>query len=170
MTFFDISNCSSFLSNYSPIPTGAMDRQPMRRFIVGAISRIARIFFWFPDTLVPSASPREVLADAGQGLAARPCVPAALVFSMTKRCYDPPRIAGMWERSVMVAARDGGRVARPGARRQLLAACSAPLLDGRLIRSSISAGDPSCRLIRPLIAAVIRRVKRAAGKSRSMLP
>jgi len=80
---------------------------------------------------------------------------------MTKRCYDPPRFTGKQGVSVMAAAREGDRVVRRTARRQLLAACSAHFLDGRVIRSAVSAGDPSSRLIRPLFALAIRRIKRA---------
>ncbi len=48
----------------------------------------------------------------------------------------------------------------PG-QRLLRAPCSAILLDGRLEPSAVTADDPSCRLIKPLIGKVISRIKRA---------
>jgi hypothetical protein len=50
---------------------------------------------------------------------------------------------------------------RPLEQRLLRTPCSAILLDGRLVRSAVSADDPSCRLIRPLIGKMFGRIKRA---------
>jgi len=56
---------------------------------------------------------------------------------------------------------------RPPDKSLLHTPCSAILLDGRLVRSTVSIDDPSCRLIRPLIGKLISRIRRTMFRHRS---